>query len=677
MTPKSNNLFRILIFLASTALLLFFLPHESANEYTYAVNRPWAYSLLTAPFDIPVHLDSVSAREVKDSIDAAFEPIYMRDLTVEKSMVSQFGSRLNSTAREGLSPADRNRILAAVKQIYEDGIVETDDYDAIRAGRLQAVRFIHDNVSISMPTDGYRSVRAAYARLDSTFSDPRFRRALAAIRPVDYLQPNILADTLETARVRTELYQKALAPIGVIQQGERIIDKGDIVTPRLARVLQTYEEMIADRGGSTASTYYPIAGQALFLILLLGALYAYLYIFRRDYYNDIKIICFIMMMIVGFTFFAYALALTFTSGLYLVPFAIVPIMGVIFLDSRTALFIDIVLILITSVIAVVPLEYIFIQFMAGTAAIDSIKDLSRRSQLIRTAFIVFVVYSLSYIAVEVMLNGSLRELSGRIFGYLAINAVAVSFAYILLFFFEKIFGFTSRVTLVELSDINNPLLRELSEECPGTFQHSMAVSNLASAAASRIGANVQLVRAGALYHDIGKIRNPAFYTENQHGVNPHDTLDPKQSARIVIGHVSEGMKMAEKAKIPMQLRRFITEHHGRGKARYFFNTWCNRHPDEEPDPDAFTYPGPNPTTRESSIIMMADSVEAASRSLTDHSPEAIQALVNKIVDTQVSEGLHNDSPISFRDVNQIKDTFAQRLRTIYHSRISYPDLNKQ
>lgn len=271
MTPKSNKLFRILIFLASTALLLFFLPHESANEYTYAVNRPWAYSLLTAPFDIPVHLDSVSAREVKDSIDAAFEPIYMRDLTVEKSMVSQFGSRLNSTAREGLSPADRNRILAAVKQIYEDGIVETDDYDAIRAGRLQAVRFIHDNVSISMPTDGYRSVRAAYARLDSTFSDPRFRRALTAIRPVDYLQPNILADTLETARVRTELYQKALAPIGVIQQGERIIDKGDIVTPRLARVLQTYEEMTADRGGSTASTYYPIAGQALFLILLLGA----------------------------------------------------------------------------------------------------------------------------------------------------------------------------------------------------------------------------------------------------------------------------------------------------------------------------------------------------------------------------------------------------------------------
>ena len=239
MTPKSNKLFRILIFLASTALLLFFLPHESANEYTYAVNRPWAYSLLTAPFDIPVHLDSVSAREVKDSIDAAFEPIYMRDLTVEKSMVSQFGSRLNSTAREGLSPADRNRILAAVKQIYEDGIVESDDYDAIRAGRLQAVRFIHDNVSISMPTDGYKSVRAAYARLDSTFSDPRFRRALAAARPVDYLQPNILADTLETARVRTELYQKALAPIGVIQQGERIIDKGDIVTPRLARVLDS------------------------------------------------------------------------------------------------------------------------------------------------------------------------------------------------------------------------------------------------------------------------------------------------------------------------------------------------------------------------------------------------------------------------------------------------------
>ena len=275
-----------------------------------------------------------------------------------------------------------------------------------------------------------------------------------------------------------------------------------------------------------------------------------------------------------------------------------------------------------------------------------------------------------------MQTGDIHRIAPRMFGYLAINAVFISFAYILIFLLEKTFGFTSRVTLVELSDINNPLLRELSEECPGTFQHSMAVSNLASAAAHRIGANVQLVRAGALYHDIGKISNPAFFTENQHGVNPHDALTPLQSARIVIGHVTDGVKRADKAKLPSGIRQFITEHHGRGKARFFYTTYCNQHPGEKVDEAPFTYPGPNPQSRETSILMMADAVEAASRSLSDHSPEAINNLVNRIIDTQISEGLHNDSPISFRDVNEIKDTFASRLRTMYHSRISYPEAVK-
>ena len=309
-------------------------------------------------------------------------------------------------------------------------------------------------------------------------------------------------------------------------------------------------------------------------------------------------------------------------------------------------------------------------------AIDSLKDLSRRSQLIRTAALIFIAYALCYAAIEIMQSGSLSRTEGRIFGCFAINAILISFSYVMMFLVERVFGFTSRVTLVELSDINNPLLRELSEECPGTFNHSMAVSNLASAAASRIGANVQLVRTGALYHDIGKIKNPAFYTENQHGVNPHDTLEPIQSARIVTGHVREGLILAEKAKLPQMIRRFISEHHGAGTARYFYTTYCNAHPGETVDPAAFSYPGPNPQSKETSLLMMADAIEAASRSMPDHSPEAISALVNKIIDGQIADGLHNESPISFRDVSTIKEVFAQRLRTMYHSRISYPELKK-
>lgn len=383
-----------------------------------------------------------------------------------------------------------------------------------------------------------------------------------------------------------------------------------------------------------------------------------------------------MIIITGFILFGLLMAATFPSGIYLVPFTMVAIISLVFLDSRTAFFSYNVAILGAAIVATFPLEFIFLQWVAGVMAVNSIRELSKRSELIRTALLVFGAYSVSFVAMEIIQSGSLAHLSVRMFGYFAINAVFISFAYILVFVLEKIFGFTSRVTLVELSDINHPLLKELSEECPGTFQHSMALSNLATAAANRIGAKVQLVRAGALYHDIGKLSNPAFFTENQHGVNPHDALDPMQSAKIVIGHVTEGLKRAEKAKLPMVLRDFITQHHGAGTARYFYTTYCNSHPDEIVDPAPFTYPGPNPTSREASILMMADAVEAASRSLSDHSREAIATLVNRIIDTQINEGLHNDSPISFRDIRDIKDTFISRLATMFHGRIPYPEHKK-
>ncbi len=373
------------------------------------------------------------------------------------------------------------------------------------------------------------------------------------------------------------------------------------------------------------------------------------------------------------TLFSFAMSGTFTYGLYMVPFAIVPILITVFLDSRTAFFSTMAAMLLCTIVSRFPAEFITTQFVASFTALVSIKELSKRSQLIRTAVLVFIYSSLIYLCLSVMHSGTINSESGRMFGALAINAVLTSFAYVIIFLLEKTFGFVSKMTLVELSDINTPLLRELSEECPGTFQHVMAVSNLASAAADRIGANVQLVRAGALYHDIGKITNPAFFTENQHGVNPHDALSPIQSARIVIGHVAEGIKRAERAKLPAQITDFISQHHGRGKARYFYTTYSNAHPDEQVDEAPFTYPGPNPQTREASVVMMADAVEAASRSLKEYTTESITGLVNRIIDSQIDEGLHNDSPLSFRDISEIKNIFISRLSTMYHSRVSYPE----
>jgi hypothetical protein len=286
-----------------------------------------------------------------------------------------------------------------------------------------------------------------------------------------------------------------------------------------------------------------------------------------------------------------------------------------------------------------------------------------------------MTYCFTYFVLSLLLDGNLDAFTWKILAVFGINAVILSFSYILIFVIEKLFGFVSTVTLVELSDINNPLLLRLAEEAPGTFQHSMQVSTLAAEAARAVGANTQLVRTGALYHDIGKMESPIFFTENQHGINPHAGLDPETSARKIISHVTTGLNMAAREKLPQSIRDFITEHHGRGITKYFYNTAVNENPDKEIDKERFRYPGPNPQSKETAILMMADSVEAASRSLKDFSSDSINALVDKIVDGQKKEGLFNESPLSFKDVEVVKNTFKKRLSTIYHSRIVYPELH--
>lgn len=679
-TPKSTShiLLRMLLFVVSVALIVYFLPRSDKDRFVYEVNRPWSYALLTAPFDIPEHLDSVSMMHLKDSIDAVFEPVFKRDNTLEKTIISDYTSRLNSTPDLDITPAQKNQIIKAIRTVYDNGIVDRDVYARISSGELKSVKFVNNNVAISVPAARFLSAYRAYEHLDSVLLDKNIHGALTATKLSEMLRPNISLDSARTRTLLEDSYQKAFAPVGVVQQGERIIDKGDIVTARIATILHTYEEMADERShdGQLTQHHYPVAGQILYVMIVLAALYCYLKIFRPKFFDDDRTVLFLMSLTTLFTLFSFGMGATFALGSYITPYTMVPILVVIFLDARTAYFVHLTVMLLCGLEATFPLEFFFMQIMAGVVSIDSLKDLSRRSQLIRTAALIFIAYSLCYVSVEVMQTGSLVKTEPRVFGALAVNAILISFSYVLMFLLERVFGYTSKVTLVELSDTNNPLLRELSEECPGTFNHSMSVSNLASAAAQRIGANVQMVRTGSLYHDIGKIRNPAFFTENQHGVNPHDALDPIQSARIVTGHVRDGLAMADKAKLPQAIKDFIAQHHGAGKARYFYNTYLNAHPGETVDPAPFTYPGPNPQSRETSLLMMADAVEAASRSLKDYSPKSIDALVNKIIDSQINDGLYNDSPISYKDVQTIKETFKKRLATIYHSRVAYPELKK-
>ena len=350
----------------------------------------------------------------------------------------------------------------------------------------------------------------------------------------------------------------------------------------------------------------------------------------------------------------------------------VPIFIRVFMDSRTAFMTHITMVLLCAVMLHHPYEFIVIETIAGLVAISSLRELSQRSQLYKTAIIVTIACMTVNLSFDWIHTDALAQIDYSTYNYLIVNGITLLFAYPLLYLIEKTFGFTSDITLIELSNTNNQLLRSMSEVAPGTFNHSIQVANLAGEIANKIGAKAQLVRTGALYHDIGKLTNPIYFTENQSNINPHETLTDIESAQIIISHVTEGLKMADKNNLPNVIREFIATHHGLGKAKFFYIHYNNEHPDEPVDDLLFTYPGPNPFTREQAILMMADTVEAASRSLTDYSEQSIRELVEKLLDTLVAEGYFRECPITFRDIQYAKTVLIEKLKTIYHTRISYP-----
>jgi hypothetical protein len=401
----------------------------------------------------------------------------------------------------------------------------------------------------------------------------------------------------------------------------------------------------------------------------------YLKIYRPSYFKDARIMSFFMALMAIFSALAIIMFENISYGIFLVPFAAVPIAVYIFFDARTAVMALFTSVLISALVATFQFQFVVIELVAGMVATFTVQRLSSRPQLLLAATNAFVTYCVVYVISVLLDSGSLDGIVLRTFLMFAINSVLLSFTYFLIVMIERIYGFTSALTLVELSDINNNVLRRLAEEAPGTFQHSMQVSTLAAEAARAIGANVQLVRTGALYHDIGKINSPIFFTENQHGANPHAGLSPEISAKKIISHVNDGLQIAAKEKLPLVIRNFISEHHGKGVARYFYNTACNALGKDNVRRSDFQYPGPNPQSVETTLMMMADAVEAASRSLPNHTEQSINNLVDQIIDTQMAEGLYADSPISFKDIKIVKDTFKKRLATIYHSRVTYPELN--
>ena len=670
-------LYKSLIFIATVSVIVYFLPNEGKFNYQFDINKPWKYGLLQASFDFPIYKNDMQVQKEQDSILATYQPYFHIEKNAEKEMIERLREDYNKTLRHSLPGTDYIRYIERMlKEMYGNGIIAGNDLTRMEEDSITAIRTVEQNTATSRPVGQLYTVKDAYEYLLNADTTHYKKKVLQQCNLNNYITPNLIYDEAKSEAAQKDLLSNISYANGFVLNGQKIIDRGEIVNEQTYNILESLRKEWEKRSDSLQEKRLTLAGQILYVGIFLFCFMVYLDLFRADYYERKGSLSLLFALIVLFPVIASVMVSQSLSSIYIVPFAMIPIIVRIFLDSRTAFMAHVTIILLCSITLRFPHEFILLQVVAGMVSIYSLRELSQRSQLLRTALVVFASYALLYFAFELIHEDDLTKLNTRMYIYFMINGILLLFAYPLLFILEKTFGFTSNVTLVELSNINNSLLREMSEIAPGTFQHSLQMANLAAEAANKIGAKSQLVRTGALYHDIGKMVNPAFFTENQSGVNPHKSLNYEQSAQVIISHITDGLKLAEKHNLPKVIKDFISTHHGRGLTKYFYISYKNEHPDEEVDAEKFRYPGPNPFTKEQAILMMADSVEAASRSLPEYTEESIGTLVDKIIDAQVAEGFFKECPITFKDIALVKALFKEKLKTMYHTRISYPELKK-
>lgn len=656
-------------------LLVYFLPRETKFGYEYEQGRPWRYNSLIATFDFPVYKTPDEVQAERDSALSQFQPFYTEDVQIAQRQIAAFETAWRA-GRFGDVPAHcLNHVDKMLRGVYEAGMVPSADLSQMAKERTLGVRVVEGTEAVTRPITELYSTRSAYEYIvyADTINFPR--ELLARCNINEYLSPNLSIDSAKTSAVREDLLAAVSPASGMVQSGQRIIDRGEIISAEQYKILQSFERETVRRNDPSKGMWQVVTGQVTFVLCVIVAFVFYLRLFRREYLRSPHSILLLSSLIAIFPLITYAMVDQKFLNVYMVPYAMVPIFVRIFMDSRTAFMTMVCSVILSSFALHSNYEFVVVQFMSGMTAIYALRDLTERSQLLRVALAVFVTSSAIMLGYDLSQGIDFSHLDRSMYVYNAVNGVLLLFAYPLLYMIEKLFGFTSSVTLVELSNTNNSVLRRMSKVAQGTFVHSLQVANLAAEVADKIGAKPQLVRTGALYHDIGKMLNPAFFTENQTGVNPHDELTEERSAQIIISHVTEGVKLADKYHLPKVIRDFISTHHGRSQVKYFYIQWKNKHQGEEPDAKLFTYPGPNPFTREQAILMMCDAVEASSRSLKEFTEESIKELVNRIIDGQVQAGYFRECPITFRDIADAKRVLAESLKTIYHTRIAYPELN--
>ena len=672
----SRLLMYLVLMVVTVSVIVFFLPRNSGPQFRYDIGKPWMYSSLIAKFDFPIYKTEATIKEEQDSIAEAFEPYYNYDTKVEQQQIRRFAEKYKGGI-PGLPQGFTATITDRLHRLYQAGIMNAPEYSKIMRDTTSMIRIVNGKKAFSTEITCVYSTMTAYERL---FTDPKLaavRQALQRCNLNEYIQPNLIYDEERSETEMDDILSGIPLASGMVLSGQKIIDRGEIVDDYTFRVLNSFEKETQRRSASVSAVPSTIAGQVLFVATLILLFTTYLRLFRRDYFDKPRSIAMLYTMM---TLFPVLVSLMMTHNVlsvYILPFAIAPIFIRVFLDSRTAFIAHATMVLICAAAVKYQYEFIIVQLVAGLIAIYSLRELSQRAEIFKTALLVTMGCSAIYFALQLMQDNSITTMDHSMYKYFVANGVLLLFAYPLMLVVEKTFGFISNVTLIELSNTNKKLLRNLSEVAPGTFQHSVMVGNLGAEIANKIGAKAQLVRTGAMYHDIGKMKNPAYFTENQMGgANPLDTMSRIDAAQVVIGHVTDGLKMAEKYGLPGVIKDFIKTHHGSGKTKYFYISYKNEHPDEPVDDTLFTYPGPDPFTREQAILMMADTVEAAARSLKEYTEESISGLVNKLIDGQMEEGYFKNCPITFHDIAVAKQVLTERLKSIYHTRTSYPELKK-
>ncbi|MBR1667219.1 MAG: HDIG domain-containing protein [Bacteroidaceae bacterium] len=676
-TKLTRFLMKVILVTVSTALIVYFMPTGDEFGYQYELDRPWNYGLLIANTKFPVLKNDSTIHKEREATMRQFQPYYRCERAVRDSMVNRL-YRESAKEWQGQNSAMYvHHIAALLDTIYKRGVLSTDDYSQVKdVEHHKNIRIVDDNVATSVSLNRVFSLSSAYKYIMGEDTTKFSRLVLQQYNINELIQQNLFYDQMKSEEELDELLQGISNYNGFVQAGQKIVDRGETVTDEVYDVLRSYEKDYERRNISDTNIPYKSIGQTIFVLVIFLSLTTYLSLFRADYFENVRNVTLLFVLPVFMCIVASIMVSHKILNVFMLPCCLVPIVIRVFMDSRTAFMFHCAMVLIISMMLTNNYEFLILQLVAGMVAIQTMRELSQRSQIVRTAFIIFLVYVVFYTGYSLHHENDIK-MDSWMYICFTVNCVLLLFTYPLLWMLEKVFGFISDVTLVELSNVHNPLLQHMTEVAPGTFQHSMQVANLSAEVANKIGAKAQLVRTGALYHDIGKTERPVFFTENQNGLSPHKHLTPLKSAEVIIAHVKKGLSMADKNHLPEAIKRFISTHHGCGKAKYFYITYKNEHPDEEIDEAAFTYPGPNPSTKEEAILMMCDAVEAASRSLPEYTEESINQLVDRIIDGQVAEGFFSECSITFKDIAVAKSVLKDKLKTIYHTRISYPELNNE